>query len=191
MSKKRTITGRNSRLREYRLPKKVDVDNETHHLLTIITPPEGVILLRQELIHHPDILEKANKANIFEEALGTIAAELSIALDGVYDPNDLCTMLYNALCNRKSNNLFPEKRARGLVAAEIVETKGEIKLESENMLDRILSTQMKLNRENDRRKTVLDDLTGEEKLPPYIICNECSSWFECCENRICKLGKRR
>lgn len=113
------------------MAQKPEADLDTHHLLIIKRTPDSLAALREklQLVQHVDIATKAKKAATFEEAIAIIAAELSIALDGVYEPDALFTMLCEALDNRFKFHSQPFLRAPGLVNAELVEREGAITLE--------------------------------------------------------------
>lgn len=110
---------------------KPEYDTDTHHLLIIKRPPDSLYAFRERLAQpqHRDIFDKAKEANTFEEVIGIVAAELSIALDGVYEPDNLLTMLAEALDNRGKFNSQPWRQAGGLVNAELVERDETITLE--------------------------------------------------------------
>ena len=150
-------------------------DNTTHPLLSIKIIPDSLIALRQELLHHPDIVQECSKSewNTFELAIARIAQMLNIVMDGEYEPNGLFIMLTEALKSRaKTGELHPHLAApgHGLKEVEIQETSGEITLVE-----------------------VGEDLglsTGENVgTGPYTICDGCVTSFDCITVRGCKLGK--
>lgn len=111
--------------------------NQPHTLIQLHEPPEGLIRLRKELSYHPDISAYAQAGGNFEDVLGRIALKLDIALDGIYDANQLCHMLTEALENRRIHPTQPHLRAKGLMDVELVEREGDIML---SLRDRNVST---------------------------------------------------
>lgn len=95
-------------------------------------PPDSLVALREELLHHPDICEYAKDATSFEDVLGKIALKLDIILDGLYDVADICAMLTTALKGRYSNTSTPHLRAFGLQDVELVEREGSVSIEKRN-----------------------------------------------------------
>ena len=108
--------------------KKAGANNSTHHLLEIREPGDALVLLRNELQNHPDVVAYAYEGKNFEECLARIGVKLDIALDGEYDPEDLMYMLYTALKAKREGVSEPHKRARGLVDAELEEHEEEVRL---------------------------------------------------------------
>jgi hypothetical protein len=103
-------------------------DDTTHSLVSFHEAPASLVALREELIHHSDITDVAQKGSTFEECLGLIALQLDIALDGFYDVEPLCKMLVEALRNRRFHSSEPHKRASGLVDVELIEREGEVEI---------------------------------------------------------------
>lgn len=97
--------------------------------IAIQEPPSSILALREELTKHVDIYDYAIKGNNFEECCARIAERLDIVVDGAYDADKLCSMLVNALRNRRFHGSQPHLRAGGLQAVEIVERKDNISLE--------------------------------------------------------------
>lgn len=100
--------------------------------LEIKNTPVPLVRLREELALpcHADIAAKAMKGADFAECIGIIAAELGIALDGEYDPQDLFIMLLKALRNRKNvDKEEPHKLVEGLVPVKMEETEDALRLE--------------------------------------------------------------
>lgn len=104
------------------------LDQSTHHLINLHQPPQYLVLLRQELLKHEDILREGMKGRDFSECLGIIAAQLDIALDGDYEVNSLCKVLYTALQNRGKFSSNPSLRADGLLDVELIEREGSLSL---------------------------------------------------------------
>jgi hypothetical protein len=102
-----------------------------HHLIREKVPPVSLTMLRQELLlsQHRDIFIASQRAPTFEDAIGIIAAMLDIALDGEYEPDDLFTMLVQALRSRDSKGTAAHEQASGLVSAELVEREDTVTLE--------------------------------------------------------------
>ena len=100
-----------------------------HLLLEKITPPSLDIFRRELLLpQHRDIFLASQAAATFEEAIGTVAAMLDIALDGTYDPADLFVLLTTALRNR-NRSLAATDLAPGLQEVELVERADSITVE--------------------------------------------------------------
>lgn len=110
---------------------KFPEEDRSHHLLILKETPPSLAELRRllQLPEHADITSEASGAATFEEAIGTIAARLDIALDGDYEPEPLFAMLCEALRNRGQFKSQPHLRAQGLVNAEIIERDGTMTLE--------------------------------------------------------------
>lgn len=102
-----------------------------HHLIDHREPPASLVALRNELLKFPRISVEAMKGRSFEECLGIIAARLSIVLDGMYDPEKVCDMLYWELKRLQNPAIgkFP-----GLSGAKLVETADAITLESTDLI---------------------------------------------------------
>ena len=109
-------------------------DHSTHHLLTIQEVPENVNALRRELAHeaHTELSAKAQEGKSFSECLAIIATQLDIAVDGLYDANDLCGLLTTSLRAKRFgyDNSSIHKLA-GLTAVELEERGDEIVLKEE------------------------------------------------------------
>ena len=104
---------------------------DEHHLIELKQPPSSLVELRN-LLQQPefkDIREKAEAAATFEEALGVIALQLDILLDGTYDVGPLCKVLVAALTNREKFKSTPHLRAEGLIDVELVERKDTVAVE--------------------------------------------------------------
>ncbi len=102
---------------------------DEHHLLEIKLTPPGITELARELQkpEHCKIRELAQREGTFEEVLGTIAAQLDIALDGLYNPEELCRMLVKALrSGKRGKDLVTTSSA--LKEVEIMEIEKEIHL---------------------------------------------------------------
>lgn len=98
--------------------------------VAIQEPPSSIIELRTELTKHPEVYEYAIKGIDFGDCCARIAEKLDIVVDGNYDADALCTMLLEALRNRRFHGSQPHLRAGGLQAVEIVERKDSITLET-------------------------------------------------------------
>ena len=109
-------------------PKNYGYDNDTHHLIQIRQPPPSIIALREELPKHPDIYNEAIQGNTFEECIGIIAARLDVVLDGIYDPEPLCTMLVDVLRKRHMYGSNPSLRHSDLVDVELVERENSVEV---------------------------------------------------------------
>lgn len=137
--------------------------------------PKELELLRHELTQpqHRNIFVAAQMETTFEAALGTVAAKLNIALDGLYDVPDLCGMLYRALQARPVDHVqappLPE-----LQTVELVETDQEIHL---------LPVY-----DNEWQKEFAHKKDDTGALPPYTVCDSCKTEFDCCLGRDCSLG---
>ena len=96
-------------------------------------PPASLIALREELPNHPLIYEEAKKGRNFEECLATIAYMLDIALDGMYDVEELCDLLVKELKRVGAISLdgtsTGKVRDSRLVAATLVEMGDRIVIE--------------------------------------------------------------
>lgn len=94
----------------------------THPLIHIKDIPPEFIALQKELNKDEnfDVAFEARKAGNIEEALGTIAAKLNIALDGLYDVPDICNILAKALAKR-GGNIHPSQIDPRLKIAQVVE----------------------------------------------------------------------
>jgi len=103
-------------------------DNDTHELITLHQPPASLVALRQELMYHPDVIEKSHDAVTFEDALAKIAACLDIALDGLYDVEPLCAMLVDKLRVKRFHPNDTALLHAGLVAVELHEHDDKITL---------------------------------------------------------------
>src|SRR5258708_16555155 len=102
---------------------------DEHHLLEIKLTPPGVTELARELQkpEHKKIRELAQREGNLEEIVGTIAAQLDIALDGFYNPEELCSMLVKALrSGKRGADLLATNSA--LAEVELVEIEKEIHL---------------------------------------------------------------
>lgn len=102
--------------------------NNSHPLLEIKEVPPGLVALRGELIYHADIVEYAQEGTDFSDCLGRIAVKLDIVLDGFYDVEPLCSMLTEALRNRRFFPKSPHLRHRDLVDVELVEKEGSLEI---------------------------------------------------------------
>lgn len=148
-------------------------ENIRKPILQIKDLPEELIELRKELLNHPDILAASQAAKTFEDALGIVAMKLNIALDGLYDVQDLCSMLLGALRNRNVDRaLVPN--IPGLQTVELVETDTEI-----SMLP---------VKDVDWQKEFAHKKDGAGSLPPYTVCGSCKTEFDCCSERVCGQG---
>lgn len=95
-------------------------------------PPASLVALRNELPHHPIIYRESIKGRNFEECLATIAYMLDIAVDGYYDVEPLCDILYNELKRRGTilvDNAPSVPRDSRLVPATLLETKDSLHIE--------------------------------------------------------------
>ena len=99
---------------------------ETHSLIEEKIVPDGLLRLRQELQHprHNKLMSLALKGKDFAECLAIIAAELGIVVDGYYDVDKLCNVLYKALCQH--NGVI--KNIPELIPAELKETEDSIEI---------------------------------------------------------------
>lgn len=146
-----------------------------HPLIEEKVIPASLVALRLELNEprHAALCAEAMKGKSFEECLGILAARLDIAVDGAYEVSDLAEVLYLALINRKpgavQNHHLRDSR---LVNAELKETATRLSLEE-------VAEQHEI-------KGVREATSGEG---PYTICRGCTTSFECCQARSCKLGR--
>lgn len=95
-------------------------------------PPASLIALREELPKHPLIYVEAQKGRNFEECLATIAYMLDIALDGMYDVEDLCDLLVKELKRVGAisvDGTSVAKKDSRLVAVTLVEMADKIVIE--------------------------------------------------------------
>lgn len=104
-----------------------------HHLIQEKIIPDSLVALRTELDHmaHFHIALRAKKEKDFEGAIGQIAACLSIALDGSYEPDNLFSMLVDAL--RAKRNGSPYIPPEGIMT-DLEERENSIELK-ENKLE--------------------------------------------------------
>jgi hypothetical protein len=143
--------------------------------LVIKETPAFLVRFRTELRNHPDLLAAAHAGKDFSEAIGNVAAKLSIALDGEYLPESLLDMLTEAMQKRNRDQPWiPPAGVSGLELVEMVETEDAIHLLPTDDGTRLAESSVKVS--------------GDEKLPPYTICRECTTSFECCSERSCGLG---
>jgi hypothetical protein len=110
---------------------KAAYDNSTHHLLSLKRVPDSLVELQKELLlpPHRDIYLAASQGTTFEECIGTIAAKLDIVLDGEYEPDALFSLLVTALRSRKAAGNNPSSMHPELVAVELIERAGEVKMD--------------------------------------------------------------
>lgn len=104
-------------------------NNEAHYLLEIREPGDAIVELRKELMYHPDITDRAQHGGSFEECLGIIAMCVDLALDGLYDAEDVCAKLVEILRQRR---FFPGGNGPvipGLLSVEMVEREDSITLQ--------------------------------------------------------------
>lgn len=95
-------------------------------------PPASLIALRNELPLHPVIYREAIQGRNFEECLAIVAYMLDIALDGMYDVEDLCDLLVTELKRQGAisvDGTTVSKRDHRLVPATILELKDRIVIE--------------------------------------------------------------
>lgn len=67
--------------------------------------PKELAALQVEISKHPDLIEKGKECENFSQCIGMIAAEVDIALDGMYTEDDmrnLYVILKNKLERRRS-----------------------------------------------------------------------------------------
>ena len=95
-------------------------------MLHVMLPPNLLELRRIIMRDHQDILEVLTPDANIDVTLAEIATELGIAVDGVYEVNDLCEMLLWELDNRtrRQKGLPTRGHYRGL---KMIQT--EIELE--------------------------------------------------------------
>lgn len=124
---------------DYQLDKKSAINNETHYLLEIREPGSALVELRHQLqlVWNSDIAKYAARGSSFEACLGILASHLDIAVDGMYDADDLCDLLASALKNRFTvRSTQPHLRDSRLMNVELVEREGDITVEVvDNELD--------------------------------------------------------
>lgn len=70
-------------------PRKVRING-----MVMVTLPQPFLDLQEELSRHPELVAKlqATGANTFHTAMAELAAELEVALDGSYTPEDLAKL---------------------------------------------------------------------------------------------------
>lgn len=102
----------------------------SHHLIERKVLPPALQALQQELAkpENAKLSEAAQKGRDFEECLGIIAAQLDIALDGLYDVPDLCDLLVNAIRNKHLYVSNPHMRDQRLMNVELLEKEGTVEL---------------------------------------------------------------
>jgi hypothetical protein len=104
-----------------------DLDHSTHSLISIKNPGINIQALREELQYHPELAARADRESTnFETALASIATQLDIAVDGIYDAHDICGMLCEALRNKRFG-ISPLK-TKGLIDVELQEKENSIEL---------------------------------------------------------------
>lgn len=91
--------------------------------------PEEFIALQRELQKHPEILAKLEHCKDNAEAYATIATELGILLDGIYDPIDLAKMLLKKLQERGSLIIRPDAANDNLIPINLRETGNSVTIE--------------------------------------------------------------
>jgi len=153
-----------------------------HALVQEKIVPLAFRLLAEELAkpQNADLSARAIKGNSFEECLGILAADLSIALDGNYTPEDLIGIAEVLLARMRARNEpgfngqfdLPSKTDARLKNVELVERAKEITLEEVGLA---------LN-------TIAPGGAVTSK-GPYTVCDSCTTSFECCFERDCKIGK--
>lgn len=141
-------------------------------------PPQSFIMLRDEVIHHPDIMKHMAESKNFEECIANIAADCNILLDGDYEAEALFAMLYQAVKNRNKNSSSPESNAPGLVRAEIRETSNSFIIEEVGRDEPIT-----IAKSND------GPTKATEETFRYTVCDTCKTSYECITNRSCGQGK--
>ena len=174
-------------------PKQGGHDLTTHSLLSLHQPPEALLRLRELLQHSSNaaISAYASKGKDFEECLARIGVALDVVLDGQYHPIPLFEMFIEQLENRIKYPTQPHLRSKSdtLLNVELVEREGEVTLEPILDKEQTITSAREMNKAFENLK-LKDDLTGESVLAPFTVCNDCTTWFECCENRICGFGKQ-
>lgn len=105
-------------------------DRESHHLIIKKIAPQSVQELAKRLQQpqHRDIHNEAIKQQTFADCLGTIAAMLDIALDGIYDVPDLAELLCQAMDKRGTLGNSPHLLNRNLVNVELIEREKSMEL---------------------------------------------------------------
>lgn len=153
-------------------------DLGTHSHLLIKRPPESINILAAELAlpQNATLAARANKGKTFEECIGILAADLDIALDDTYTPEDiagLAEVLVKRMRDRHERPNQPHLADSRLVNAELVERGETFTLE-----------------EVGRAIGAIAPGTGSsDKRSPYTVCDGCTTSFECCFERDCKAGK--
>lgn len=152
-------------------------DRTSHSFIVTKEPPPSLVRMRDELAKpwNKDIYDAAIREPTFETVLGTIAAKLSIALDGYYNVPDLCEVLYQALAKRVHNRMLQipsSEQVPGLVKAVMIEGEDDVQL-----------------MEFDEAVKHLAGGTESDGDAPYTVCNSCLTSFTCCAERKCVLGK--
>lgn len=138
-----------------------------HALLEEKITPTSFNVMRAELMKHPDLCEEANRdGQTFEDCIGIIAARLNIALDGLYDPEQLFSMLADALRNRGRFETNPENSAKGLVRAELHEKDKDVTLVEVD-------------------KDEVPIIAPALKKGVFIICDACKTSYDCASNKTC------
>jgi hypothetical protein len=148
--------------------------------------------LRTRLAHpaNADIAAYASKGKDFEECLARLGVALDVVLDGQYHVVPLLQMFCDSLENRIKYPTAPHLRSKSLLNVELVERAEDVTLEVVNPADaQQIAPAREMNKALENLK-LTDDLTGESKLAPYTVCNHCTTWHECAENRTCGKGKQ-
>lgn len=151
----------------------------SHHLVEKKVTPLVFDAFVKELNsgRHQDIVTEAQKAATFEDSIGTIAACLSIVLDGKYLPEELFDVLLKALQRRVPGPVQSHHLDTRLQPTEFMEMDDSQVLHDTHTLEEradmlgVLGTRKVTNDEG-----------------PYTICRGCITSFDCISNRTCGLG---
>lgn len=153
-------------------PPDFQVDNSNPYLQVKVTPETWNEFVRElNSGRHSDIVKEAQKCLSFSEVIGTVAAKLDIVLDGSYDMLPTCAMLLSALQRKVSGNTQPHNLDPSLVPVNLIEREGSLTLEE------------KLEEEK------INHVKVDPGEGPYTVCNGCTTTFDCCVARDCKLGR--
>lgn len=154
----------------------------SHHLVVEKKVPEAFRILA-ELLQQPqnsDLAARAIKGATFEECLGILAADLSIALDGHYTPEDLIGIA-EVLIKRMN-----QRNAPGFNGQFDLPSKTDLRLKNVEFIER--AEEITLEEVGLALNTIAPG-GGVTSKGPYTICDACATSFECCFERDCKLGK--
>lgn len=139
------------------------------------TPPAIQQLAR--MLQQPEYAyyaKRAEKGKDFGEVVGSLAADLGIAVDGFYDYHSvlrLVEIIIEALpkAEKLGSTFDPSTLSSSLVKAEMLETANEITLVEVGQ--------------------ALKNYGPVGGQSPYTVCRDCITSYDCCSNRTCELGK--